>query len=75
MGGGVVRGWLPWTQDEWALVWGALFTQSLLFFQTQAEAWPEEQVLPLLWKLSSGPWGVRAWTSRKVAPKPGSLSL
>lgn len=51
MGGGVVRGWLPWTQDEWALVWGALFTQNLLFFQTQAEARPEEQVLPLFWKL------------------------
>lgn len=43
MGGGVVRGWLPWTQDEWALVWGALFTQSLLFFQTQAEARPEDR--------------------------------
>lgn len=59
--------------------WGAgraLCTERLLCFQTQAEALPEEQALPLFWKLPQGPGDrVRAWTRRKVAPKPGILSL
>lgn len=52
--------------------WGAgraLCTERLLFFQTQAEALPEEQALPLFRKLPSGPWRVRAWTSEKCGPK------
>lgn len=54
--------------------WGgegrALCTERLLFFQTQADALPEEQAFPSFWKLALGPW-----TRRKVAPKPGTLSL
>lgn len=50
----------------------SLFTQSLLSFQTQAEALTEKQVLPLFWKLFLGPWRVRAWPRGKVAPEPGT---